>query len=859
VKVNITIKNRLKINIPADTFLCHGDSLWLYPQASGGDSTQFTYTWTKKGVAHSTQKNILIGTTTGDTSIYKIGMYDGCAADTAFDSLKVSIYNPLKVYLSADTLLCLGDTLFVQQQTTGGNGNPNFYWTQLSDTGNYLFLGGTYSGFQQISKESVTVKVLVNDGCSISDSAQIHINVAQPIHIYNPIDTAICPNTFYPAKFVLTGGYKPQLYWTAGINVYSLVDSILFNVYPIFDTTVTVSATDLVCPTASENLTIKIRDPLSIKIYGPDSVCLNDTIRIYSKQYGGYAPGYLWRWVTSMGDTIASDSFALYHSSIPGDFKVAVVLQDGCTMVPAIDTLTIKVYDFPSQLIINDTHVCEGNTLILKTRGDGGKGYPYHYRWQMQNISGAWTEMDTTAYIRFGNPTHSDSTQNIYYRSIIHDGCKLLKDTELVAIHVLPALSVLKPSDTLLCYGQEITLTAAAKGGKSDAYTWKWMAQKTHLSDSNWVTVKPTISTRYSAIVNDGYCKSDTDWVTVNVREPLNLVNESQFKFCDLAPLTLQVKPSGGVDTSYLTQWYDMAGNMIQLGSTYITNNNPDTLYKIILNDGCSLADSLDITVHIEQYPSPLFSTGETSICQNEEFHIYNETSGLVDTNNIYIWSWGDGAKDTTSWVDTLAHGYAAAGWYNQRLTIITANGCDTSFSSGSQLNVKAIPNASIIAAPLKVSIDSPYITFSNNSTGAISFGWAMGDGYQSSTTSLLPFVYKYADTGWYSVKMIAANNELCTDTALLSVRVFEPFKLFVPNAFTPNKNGLNDVFAPSILAYRNYKLYIYNRWGQLVALKENEGWTAEGCMDGLYLYLIIAVDSEGFTHEKYGSVMLFR
>ncbi|HOH22287.1 MAG TPA: gliding motility-associated C-terminal domain-containing protein, partial [Bacteroidales bacterium] len=68
--------------------------------------------------------------------------------------------------------------------------------------------------------------------------------------------------------------------------------------------------------------------------------------------------------------------------------------------------------------------------------------------------------------------------------------------------------------------------------------------------------------------------------------------------------------------------------------------------------------------------------------------------------------------------------------------------------------------------------------------------------------------------------------------------------ELYIPSSFTPNSDGLNDQFKP-IFAYpdkiEEYTIYIYNRWGNLLFTSQNpeQGWTGEGCMNGVYTYVI--------------------
>ena len=106
-----------------------------------------------------------------------------------------------------------------------------------------------------------------------------------------------------------------------------------------------------------------------------------------------------------------------------------------------------------------------------------------------------------------------------------------------------------------------------------------------------------------------------------------------------------------------------------------------------------------------------------------------------------------------------------------------------------------------------------------------------------------------------------------CSDTVYNTVHVFEDFAIFIPNAFTPNSDGVNEGFKPLGYGWKTYNMYIYDRWGlQLFHTdKPEETWNGKVGNDGLpcqndvYEYVIVCSDLQGGNHRYIGHVTLTR
>ncbi len=164
-----------------------------------------------------------------------------------------------------------------------------------------------------------------------------------------------------------------------------------------------------------------------------------------------------------------------------------------------------------------------------------------------------------------------------------------------------------------------------------------------------------------------------------------------------------------------------------------------------------------------------------------------------------------------------------------------------------------------------------PIVKFENKTSWAKQFEWDFGDNSEISTEAAPEHVY--TKHGKYKALFKAKTEDGCSDTVSITVIVTIPKSSIdeIPNAFTPNDDGKNDVFKlQKGTAIKELSGYIYSRWGKKVTEwhsvedASEKGWdglTKEGgkASPGVYYYVIKAVGFDGKVYEKKGSFHLFR
>ncbi|MBI2721201.1 MAG: gliding motility-associated C-terminal domain-containing protein [Bacteroidetes bacterium] len=184
---------------------------------------------------------------------------------------------------------------------------------------------------------------------------------------------------------------------------------------------------------------------------------------------------------------------------------------------------------------------------------------------------------------------------------------------------------------------------------------------------------------------------------------------------------------------------------------------------------------------------------------------------------------------------------------------------------SGGKINADLTADPLTGYAPLSVNFVNNSAT-STGATSSITSVWSFGNGTSSLTTN--PNVNtSYISPGTYTVMMISTRGG-CSDTSYKVIKVEIPSKMEVPNVFTPNGDGSNDVFFLKTANLTEITALIYDRWGnkvhEVTSSTGNIGWDGNNtngkeCAAGTYFYIIKATGKDSKAYEQKGTVSLYR
>jgi len=227
------------------------------------------------------------------------------------------------------------------------------------------------------------------------------------------------------------------------------------------------------------------------------------------------------------------------------------------------------------------------------------------------------------------------------------------------------------------------------------------------------------------------------------------------------------------------------------------------------------------------------------------------------------MWDFGDVSTDTAI---TVNHTYSAVGVYSAKLTLTTLT--DTSTVSKT-ITVRQKPNANFISSKYAnyTLTDTLYFSYSkiyHKSTSVIdtfnySYTWIFDNDTLIDTTSTI--VKQYQQVGKYNTKLIVSAFAGCSDSLQKEIEIVE--KNFLPNIFTPNGDGQNDIFYAQTDGITPYELTIFSRYGTIVYVSKGtkvwwDGRTSAGreVVPGTYYYVLKT--QEGDNLQK-GTVFLSR
>lgn len=349
-----------------------------------------------------------------------------------------------------------------------------------------------------------------------------------------------------------------------------------------------------------------------------------------------------------------------------------------------------------------------------------------------------------------------------------------------------------------------------------------------------------------------------------SITPPIQIYPNAEFLF------TNQTRPASP-DWSYTWDFGDNKPSSPQMhpGSyTYETwGPAPDFLYFVtlrVVNEQCTDEITHVLTL-LPAPPEALFEANYYASCPPLKVQFINASS----YGDSYLWDFGDGSTSTE---ESPNHTFYEEGYYNVSLTVSGDGGQKTFFDV---LRVYGLPKANFEVLPPIVVLPDGYASFYNLSEGASAYLWDFGDGTLS--TDINP-VHYYTDLGRYKVQLIAYTEYSCTDTLTreAGVIVEGAGKLRFPNAFVPDKTGpnggrylpvdfSNTIFHPVHEGVIEYRLMIFNRWGEQIFQSDDVwvGW--DGYFNGklaaqdVYVWRAVGKFSNGRSFDMRGNVTLLR
>lgn len=368
-------------------------------------------------------------------------------------------------------------------------------------------------------------------------------------------------------------------------------------------------------------------------------------------------------------------------------------------------------------------------------------------------------------------------------------------------------------------------------------------------------------------VLNPGTQCSDTAAILVEIYPDITADFSFAYDTCVYGPVIFTDESTSDAGPDALVDWFWEFGD----GNTD-TLQNTEHLYEIPGNLPVSLTitDINDCTETyteiIDYFPVPTLIVVAPSTfdgCAPADI-FFDNLSVPIDTTYDINWDFGDGNTSTQISPNNI---YETPGTYTVSVDITSPIGCMTDTIFPNLIRVRPSPFAGFSFTPEQPNNFEPTVSFFDESVDAAQYRWDIDNG---EFTSFLPEpVYTFPDTGIHVVQQVVIHESGCTDTLVQIIDVEPQVRYFLPNAFTPNFDSVNDEFRGNgvLDGATGFDFQIWNRYGELVFRTEDpfEAWNGrknnEGRLspNGVYVVVATYVNPRGEQIELKGFVTLVR
>ncbi len=479
--------------------------------------------------------------------------------------------------------------------------------------------------------------------------------------------------------------------------------------------------------------------------------------------------------------------------------------------------------------------VCVSNPVLFFDRTTTNYGVVDSWKWDFGDPS---TTTDTSA-IKNPQWNYADTgSKNVRFIVTNSKGCI---DTIYKTISLLAKPPINLPfRDTLICIPDDVQLQATGTG----VFSWS-PAINIINANSATPTVSPTTTTTYIVQLDQAGC-TNTDSVTVNVVDHVTLSARVDTTSCQGDPVQLTLNSN-----ALQYEWFPT----ISLDNPFIKDPiaTPTTTstYTVMARIGSCTATE-NVTVFVVPYPFVNVAP-DTTICYNTPAQLHGTYRGTS-----YTWSPANYLNNPSS-INPIATPPRTTTFV---LAVYDTLGCPK--PGYDSIVVSVLPKINAFAGnDTLVVVGQP---LQLNAEGGVSYLWTPATGLSNPNIPNPVGSYDASfDSIRYNVKVY--NEAGCHDSAFVSVKVFKtnPY-VFVPSAFTPNGDGLNDVLRPIAVGVQEIKYFrIFNRWGQMIfsTTRNHHGWDGKisGTPQGtnVFVWMVEAIDYTGKRIFLKGTVTLVR
>ena len=603
--------------------------------AAGGGTSPYTYLWNDAATQATTTATGLCA------QQYNVTVTDsnGC---TSSSIATIGQPTPLDIQLVSSTnVSCFGgNTGQITTSVSGGTPGYTYFWTP-----------NVGSSAQVTNLIAGSYVLLVTDANGCTKTIMVDIQQPNEILITTNIVSSTCSLPNGAASVIVSGGISPYTYFWSPSGTTSPVISLLAA------GTYSVSVTDDHGCIADTSVDVQnIVGPTISNMTFTEPLCNGTPLGTATVVATGGQPLYTYLW-SGIGAQTTQTATALPV----GTYQVTVSDANHC---PVIGIVTITE---PAPLVVvpspRDT-ICIGELAQIYGAGYGGTpAYTYTY---------------TPAMNPPGPPYTVNPVTTTIYTVYVTDANNCFSPAQTISIFVRDSVRV-TATDTAVCDGQFVPISATATGGTGGPYTYSW----SNGINTQTQNVSPTINqspSNYTVMASDGCSPVATDISTVTVY-PLAVSFMSVIDTAGCEDFTVQFTALSNIGTSYTWNFGD--GSASQSGAivthTYVTPNSYNVSLTVTTIQGC--VSTITNNQYIDVYPAPIaaFTANPNQATTTSPLIAFIDQSIGANT-----WAWDFGVPyfgSDTSTTQNPVYTYADSGSYNVQLIVTNNYGCADTIS----------------------------------------------------------------------------------------------------------------------------------------------------------------------------------
>ena len=783
-------------------------------------SSPFAHTYTAEGA-------YMVGLKVTDT--------EGCS-DSISKSDQVYIADPKAVFSSNDTMSCQNKPVSFSNNSSGQS--LNYSWGFGDATGSVQ--QEPIHNFATVGIYDAWLKITDKYGCTDSVFKPAYIHIDEPKARFLVSDSAsTCPPLV--VNFTNQSKYYKQFSWDFGDGTAAVVDNpVHYYNYPgTYYARLVVTSPGGCTDTIFKKIDIK--GPTGSFIYDKTASCNPGSVGFTAQTQN--TQSFIWDFNDgSTMNTVDSAVSHLYNSL--GIYVPKMILQDakGCK-VPIAGKDTIRIFGVTSMFNSNTNLLCDKGVINF-TDSSLSNDLITDYQWQMGD---GGTETDK-------NPVHTYTVSGLYPVKLIVTTLNGCKDTsaQLATIKVVNSPKVSIRGDSSACPPATLSFFGDLNVADTSGLVWQWnFSNNVNSSLQNPLPVSYQQDGTYSAtmqVTNSSGCTTIREkQVIIHPIPNVNAGNNTAV--CERKTATLEATGADKYTWSPATalSCTNCAAPVASPDSTIVYRVSGETIF------GCKSADSVIISV---KHPFRMQIGSGDTLCMGESFHLQAKNAELYD------WTPSAGLDNSHS-KTPLARPQQTTQY---QVIGYDSIGCfyDTGFV---KLVVYPFPTVDA-GADKTIAVGSSVELNAKVSSDATVIQWQPSVGLSCSNCAN-PIANPKQTT---SYRIMAINEGGCMNKDEITVFVVcNNGNIFLPNTFSPNGNGTNDVFYPRGTGlYSIRSMRIFNRWGEPVfeatnfkANDASKGWNGtfknKPAPNDVYVYFVEVICENNSVLTYSGNIAVIR